>query len=470
MILLASTPCGSAYSGEERVLHAGRDHSQAPHPSLDYQNRLCSVNMSEIHNKLAKILRAKPEVLLDLERKMEKLTGKSGVMERIVEENETLVGQTLKEMGLPENNQSAKDIHNALIGYIKNIDGRLYDFLDKPDLSKMSGKCGRLCETALALAKPKPGFFIKKDRAVKMLEKFPPQSMLDFFGCKTVAGLVDKKSLSSVFSALRFTQNTEWMHKFFDEAYNDLTADDFEEREVELKVLEPEWLDVAGKFLEKKYHNLSHLKELGVIFIIPIQINTPGETLRMFTLLLHYLNEVPFYSGLFRKFSKEQDFADKVKSLLRGDVPEEKLSDSENIAVRIVQRYLAKDDPNDFRLMEPHINPEAEHWYKAEGDFAKLDDVSSFAKASDGRVFALWQKLDFVGGFFPNGLTGAGNEELVSFDLIDLTMSLAKKGEIKYLYHQQEALWNKIFIGYFGREKMNKLIEENIINGYIVLK
>jgi len=428
--------------------------------------------MSEAHNKLARILRTQPETLLDLEKKMEKLTGKSGVMEKVVEENEALVGRTLRELGLSGKNLNAKDVHNALIGYIKNIDGRLYDFLDKPDLSKMSGKCGKLCDIALSLSKGTAiptGFFIKKEKAVEMLEKFPPQSMLDFFGCKTAAELVEKKGLSSVFSALRFTQNTEWMHKFFDEAYNDLTADDFEEREVELKVLKPEWLDAAGKFLEKKYHNLSHLKELGVIFIIPIQIDTPGETLRMFTLLLHYLNEVPFYSGLFRKFSKEQDFAGKVKSLLRGDVPEDKLPESENIVLRIVQRYLAKDDPNDFRLMEPHINPEAEHWYKAEGDLAKLDAMSSFAKASDGRVFTLWQKLDFVGGFFPNGLAGVGNEELVSFDLIDLTMSLAKKGEVKYLYHQQEALWNKIFIEYLGRDKLNELIEANIIDGFVKL-
>ncbi len=422
--------------------------------------------MSEAHNNLAKILRVKPEVLLDLEKKMKKLTGKKGIMEKIIEENEALVTRTLGEIGLPENDRSAKEIYEALIGHIKLGDERLFYFLDRPNLPQMAGKCGKLCETALALTKPKPGFFIKKDKAVEMLGKFPPQNMLDFFGYKTAAELVEKKGLSSVFSALRFAQDAEWMHKFFDEAYNDLTADDFEEREVELKVLEPEWLDVAAKFLEKKYHNLSHLKELGVIFIIPIQIDTPGETLRVFTLLLHYLNEVPFYSDLFKKFSKERDFAEKIKSLLRGDVPEGKLPDSENIAARIVQRYLAKDDPNDFRLTEPHINPEAEHWYKAESNLGGLD---SMVTGAEKRMFNCWQELDFVGSFFPNGLTGAGNEELVSFDLIDLTMSLAKRGEIKYLYHQQEALWNKIFIEYLGRDKINELVAENIINGFIKL-
>src|SRR3989338_2491491 len=105
------------------------------------------------------------------------------------------------------------------------------------------------------------------------------------------------------------------MHKFFDEAYNNLKANDFEEREVKIKVLEPQWLDVADKFLEKKYHNVSHLKEFGIIFIIPLKIDTQGETLRLFTLILHYLNEVPFYSKLFRKFSHDVDFADKLKSL-----------------------------------------------------------------------------------------------------------------------------------------------------------
>jgi len=427
--------------------------------------------MIEAYNKLAKILRTEAEVLLDLEKKMEKLTSKRKVIEGIVEENQSLVKSVLEGLNLPENS-SARDVYEALIERVKSIDEHLYDFLDKPDLSKVPGGCEKLCETALALVKPEPGFFIKKEKAVQMLEKFPPQSMLDFFGYKTVAELVEKKGLSSVFSALRFVQDQEWMHKFFDEAYNDLTADDFEEREVEIKILEPEWLKVADKFLEKKYHNLSHLKELGVIFVIPVKVDSPGETLRMFTLMLHYLNEVPFYSGLFRKFSEEKDFTAKIKSLLRGDVPAGPAYSLQPTAyslnIRIVQRYLAKDDPNDFRLFEPHINPEAEHWYKAEGDLAKLDDMP-FAKNLGEQVFGIWQKLDFVGEFLTDGLEGTGEEELVSFDLIDLVMSLVKKGEIKYLYHQQEALWNKIFVEYLGRDKMNELIEENIINGFIKL-
>ncbi|TSC74641.1 MAG: Uncharacterized protein G01um101444_246 [Parcubacteria group bacterium Gr01-1014_44] len=416
---------------------------------------------------IAKILRVSPETLAELADFLGQKTGRQGSLEKIEEENQVLVNRTLEELGLSRKNY-AEEVYGALVERLKHTDKHLFEFLDKPDLAKMANVCGKLCAVALQLNQPKSGFFIKKEKAVQMLGKFPPQNLLDFFGYNTVGELVEKQGFSSVFSALRFAQDTAWMHHFFDEAYNDLTPDDFEEREVELKILEPEWLNVADKFLEKKYHNVSHLKELGIIFIIPLQIDTPGETLRLFTLILHYLNEVPFYSKLFRAFSTSPDFSSKLKSLLRGDVPEGPRPDTNSF--RIVQRYLAKEDENDFRLTEPHINPEAEHWYKAEGDLGRLDTLPSFAEASEGRPLAWWQKVDFVGDFFPSfAKASEGKQELVSFDLIDLVMSLVQKEETKYLYHQQEALWNKIFIEYLGREKIDELVENNIIDGFINL-
>jgi hypothetical protein len=139
--------------------------------------------------------------------------------------------------------------------------------------------------------------------------------------------------------------------------------------------------------------------------------------------------------------------------------------DGTKIVWRIVQQYLAKDDPNDFRLIEPHVNPEADHWYRAEEDLGR---VSRMLEPEGGRInLGFWTGLDFVGDFFVDSM---GHEQLVSFDLIDLTMTLVKKGQSKYLYHQQEALWNKLFVEYMGREKMDQLIEENIISGFIELK
>lgn len=419
--------------------------------------------MQDSHYRLAKILRASPDALLRMDEKMSMLTGQHGVLHAIAQENSILVDRTLAHLGLTRTD-AAETVYSALINRLIHLDEHLFDLLHQPNLTELAGRCGQLCETALKVFTPPKGLFIKKEKVVQLLDAYKPDNLLNHFGYATVAELVEKEGFASVVASLRFAQSTEWMHAFFDQAYTALTPDDFEERNVEIIVLEKKWLDVADKFLEKKYHNVSHLKEFGIIFMIPLQIDTPGETLRLFTLLLHYLHEVPFYSGLFRRYMPDPDFTSKFKSLLRGDVPDAKTPDGRRIVWRIVQRYLAKDDENDFRLHEPHVNPEADHWFRAEEDLQRLSRM--LTADNDSLTLGFWTGLDFVGDFFKDK---DGKEQLVSFDLIDLIMSLVQKGRIKYLYHQQEALWNKIFTEYLGRERMNRMIEENIIGGFIEL-
>ena len=120
-----------------------------------------------------------------------------------------------------------------------------------------------------------------------------------------------------------------------------------------------------------------------------------------------------------------------------------------------IQRYLAKDDENDRRLFLPHINPEAFHWDRAEDNLAKIEGLE------------FWKNLDWIGDFFK---IETGGEILVSFNLVDTVMSLVKEKEmVKYLYHHQEALWNKIFSEYFGEDKMEKAIKENIARGWFTI-
>jgi hypothetical protein len=424
-------------------------------------------------DKLGRILGTTPEALMELDTKMAALTGRNGILDLVVQKNDTKVDKVLSDLHLTRQS-TAEEVYDELTHRLIRLDEHLFELLDKPDLSKLSDNPGKVAEVAFEVYTPPKGFFIKKDKVAELLAKMPPQSLLDHFEYETVTELLDKEGFASVVSALRFTQTEEWMHQFFETAYNNLTPADFEERDVEIKILSTEWLKVAEKFMEKKFHNVSHLKEFGVIFIIPLPIDTPGETLRMFTLLLHYLHEVPFYSNLFRRFAHDADFIPKFQSLLRGDVPEGPLptparrsldeGGASHIAWRIVQRYLAKDNSDDIRLHEHHVNPEAEHWYRVSEDFGRITRMMEENK-NDFNI-GYWTGLDCVGDFF---LASDGLEKLVSFDIVDLIMSLAQKGEVKYLYHQQEAMWNNIFSEYIGHEQMNALIEENIIKGFIEL-
>ena len=207
------------------------------------------------------------------------------------------------------------------------------------------------------------------------------------------------------------------------------------------------WGIVAENFMAKKRHNVSHLKELGIIFFLPAESTLAGEKLQVFALLLHYLNEVPFYSALFKHYGAEAEFTAKLLSLLRGDVPEFKTEMAEPATVLIIQRYLAKDNPNDPRLAVPHINPEAEHWRKA---MLSLEKISGFAGSAT---------LDAVAGIF--------GEEVVSFNLMDVVVSLNASSSTRPTYHQSEALWNKLFCAHLGQERLDELIEEGILDGVV---
>lgn len=413
------------------------------------------------YEKIAKILRTDRDTIRLIEEKLGALTGKNNVMDKIIEENEAMIKNRLGDLGMAPN-ASAKEIYSALINKIKNDDNLLFSALKHPNCGNIND-CNRVLEVAKKVAGRPKGFFLKKEKAVEFLKNQPPLNILRSLGYSTVEEMLQKEDFFEVFSALRFLEDNRWLQDVFFKQYEKLRPSDFEEREIVLRTLGYQWIAAAESFVKKKYHNISHLKELGVVFVIPIALGFSGELMRMISLVFHYLNEVPFYSSLFKKASEnESDFAKNLISLLRGDVIDERLNPPVGGKSQwlVIQRYLAKDDENDWRLFEPHINPEVIHWRRAEQMIVKTGEMFDTLAVN----LSFWQNLNWVGDYFP---TETGIDVLVSFNLIDTAMSLVKEKElIKYLYHHQESLWNKIFAEYLGAEKMEELIRENLIKGW----
>ncbi len=409
--------------------------------------------------KIAEILRADKDVILKIEKKFEKITGKTGVFESIVKQNDEAMEQRLAVLNLSKKS-SAKSIFNGLINKIESDNKKLMEIMNEPNFTCKQG-CEIVARFVSSVAGDRNGFFLKKEKFIELIKETPPEKILQMLGYSSVEELVQKEDWKEIAAALRFIQGGEWINDVFLPKYNKLTTDDFEKRDFEIIALGPKWEKLGRKFVEKKYHNISHLKELGIIFIIPVSLNLPGELVRTVGLLFHYINEIKFYSEIFIKISENKnDFIKNIQSLLRGDVPDDKnILLSENWL--IVQRYLAKDDENDWRLFSPHLNPEAAHWEKAEKMFVDLGKKYDSLE----KDFSFWKNLNWVGDYFS---TDTGVDVLVSFNLIDTSMALVKEKEmIKYLYHHQEALWNKIFYSYFGEEKTEAIVKENVLKGYV---
>jgi len=223
------------------------------------------------------------------------------------------------------------------------------------------------------------------------------------------------------------------------------------------------WLGIGQKFLGKKLHHMSHLKELGIVFVIPTTNQPSGETIYFFFMTLHYTYEVNWHSKLFEMYSRGPDFAKKMINALKVEVSGQPLPNKDKMSWRIVPKYLAKDDPNDPRLAEPHISPEAWHYTKA------ASAINKFAQRFPETGLGFWQSLDVAGDYFP--VNNSKEETLISFDLFDNGISLLQQigFKSKYLYHQQEALWNEVFIKYLGEEKLDKIMTENLDKGFVVL-
>jgi hypothetical protein len=408
---------------------------------------------------LSKILEVSPEFLAELDREMTNVTGKKNILDKVAEENEALINKTL---GLLNTGERKSEHVRMILREVSFLHEKF--FLEFLEIIEGKTRFEKAVNIARKIAHVTRGIFLKKKLAEEFLLKREAPNLLNYLKCKNMEEVLARYDVFEVWSALRFVETNEWMHQTFDEIYKNLSPDNFEEREIQIKVLNEEWREIAEKFVAKKHHNVSHLKEFGIIFLNPIAENIPGKFLRDFALILHYFHEINFYSKMFLKYLDYPDFNQKFKSLLRGDVNEIKdIAQLRKSIWLIVQRYLWKENPADTRLFLQRVNPESLHWARGERD---LGLISGVGKKLD---LNMWHNLDWVGGVFPDG-----QDEIVSFDLEDNVMSAVSFAEGKneyFNYHQREAMWTKIFCEYVGgEENMENILINNFFKGAVDFK
>lgn len=412
--------------------------------------------------ELAILLGIPEKELTALDRDMGERTGRRDVLERVDTGRRLLAEAALRKLGVRVGDAVAAE--RALMNHLMVAERALVGIVE--------GMVGRdRFEKAAALARAavhaEPGWFLKRERIGESLRAHEPTHLLSYLGYGSVEELLGKEDALEVMSALRFMESDEWMHELFRRAYQGVGPEQFETRPIEIRVLGPRWQEIAERFVAKKHHNVSHLKEFGVIFVNPIAESIPGAFMRDFSLLFHYFHEIQFYASLFRRYAGYPDFADRFAALLRGDVKEAGPGVSFDVMAKegewlIIQRYLMKENPHDARLALPHMNPESLHWRSAERDLV------AFGKAHPETGLAFWEGLDWVGTVLPRS---SAEPEVVSFDLEDAAMSLVAAGRNEgdaFAYHMQESLWTELCAAYAGGEaELRRILVEQFEKGII---
>lgn len=388
---------------------------------------------------------------------LEEITGKTKAVEQLLLENENRIATKLKQMGLSRY-AKGEDVYLAAFNQIEQMNDGIRKALGNPDYSSQEGLAA-IMNRAFDEVNHDPGWFIKEEKAKEMLIKVPPEQMLKFTKFASVEEMLDVEPVKEVMSIMRFSETGKWMHTFLQQ-YNELEPEDFESREIELIILDPEkWYEAAREFIQKKKHNMSHLKEMGVIFGMPEKSLPMGQTLKIFQLTIHYYFEVHMYADFFSSVGAGTLGANLVK-VLQADISDPPQKDQKEPYWRIIQRYLRKDSEPDPRIFQPHVNSEVLHWRLATDRFIELDDVFP------GLGISTWDNLDHVADYFPS----KHNEEIfVNFNFEDNVLSCCEflPATGSYFYHYKEDMWNAIFDTFFSDQTTRSIIFQNMARGYV---
>lgn len=402
---------------------------------------------------LSDLLAAKEPLFSLAIKQLEEASGRSAIDVKLIAEITEKSHNKMRILGLDHKDTNGQELYRALCNKVEKDNFSVAKSLGVSDPENVQEMIPKMVDKIHESNIPKDCWVMKKSVAKKMLTKMPPKRVMELLGYRSLDSMLKRENLSEIYGALRFAQDGKWLNEFL-ELYKDLTPGDFEKRQIEIvRYSHDKWGDIAEHFIEKKMHNITHLKELGVICILPIKIEKMrGLALKIMPLLAHYYNEIRLYSAFFKLKQVQPNFGEILVDTLIADTGEAAIMAGQQVHWRVIQRYFGKlGDEYHPEAFEPHVQPEDLHWRKAE---SVLFDIYPELKS-------FWADMDYVGLVF--------NDNPVTFNMLDVAFSYANNipYEQRYFYHFREALWNEIFMRYMGQKTLEDQILKQLDNEMI---
>ncbi|MDQ3065403.1 MAG: hypothetical protein M3Q36_03995 [bacterium] len=385
-------------------------------------------------------------------KQLENASGNPGQDVRLISEIIQRIHDKSKALKLDAIDTTGEELYHALINKVKIHDQHLARHIGGSDPEDVQSLIP-LIKKAVDKAKlPRSSWVLKKSVAKKMLLQNPPKKIMNQLGYSSIESMVKRENIAEICGALRFAETPVWL-KRFNSSYKDLMPSDFETRDIEIVIMNKErWGNIAEDFVFKKRHNITHLKELGVILMLPTKLEKlPGITITALPLLLHYLNEIRLYSAFFKLQQVKANFGKIIAETLNADIRPVVVMAGSNVHWRVIQRYYGKlENENHPEIFEPHVQPEDLHWRKAEEQLFLIDPELKF-----------WQNLDYVGAVV--------GDKPVSFNLMDVSMSYCTGApyDHRVVFHMRESLWNEIFMRYMGHKLLEQQVLQQLDNNMI---
>ncbi len=401
---------------------------------------------------LADLLAAQEPLFSLALKDLEKASAQPSVDVRLTAEIMQKFHKGLTALGFDPNDTTGEEVYYALMARIQMHDKALAKAVGSDSADDVKKLLPLIKQKVDSLDIPKSCWVLKKSVAKELLKNTPPKNVMKKLGYRSIDSMLKSENLGEVFGALRFAESPEWLGSFL-KKYKKLKPTDFETRNIEIIMMpEDRWGEAAKEFVFKKRHNITHLKELGIILMLPITFDKlPGITLTALPLLLHYINEIRLYSAYFKLQQVKPKFGTVLVNTLIADPGKHAIMSGSHVHWRVIQRYFGKLE-NEYHpeIFEPHVQPEDLHWRKAEEILYQIEPSLAF-----------WKDMDYVGALY--------GDRPVTFNLMDVSVSYMNRAPYEYraIYHFRESLWNEIFMRYMGQKTLEEQILKQLDNDMI---
>jgi hypothetical protein len=377
-------------------------------------------------------------------KQLEKDSGQHGTDTKLIGDIYAQAHAATKQLQLDHQDTTGPELYHALLSQVELHNKHLAKAIGGKDADSVTEMLPLIVEAVSQVKMPRTCWVLKNSVAKDFLRNNPPREVMKVLGHTSIESMLKHENLAEVFGALRFAEDGDWL-RAFNENYKTVQPTDFEQREIEVVQMPlKKWGDIAEHFIAKKRHNITHLKELGVILVLPLREDRmKGISLKIMPLLLHYFNEIRLYSAFFKLKQVQPDFGEIFVTTLNADPDLGPIMSGHNVHWRVIQRYFGKlGDESHPEIFKPHVQPEDLHWRKAEQTLYEIAPELGF-----------WRDMDYVGLM--------KNDGPVSFNLMDISLSYSNEVpyDQRYLYHFRESLWNEIFMRYMG----HKILEDQIL-------
>lgn len=404
---------------------------------------------------LSDLLDAEEPIFTHAIKQLEEVSGRHGADVKLVGDITAMAHENIRAMGLNPAASTGEEVYRALLGRVEMDIKRLVRIIgaEESRSEEVQYLVPFMIDTANKARFNRRVFVIKREKAKDLLRQMPPRQLMEKLGYTDLEEMFSNEDFDEIYTALRFSEGAKWLDEY-NELFKEVTAEDYEERDMRIIQMDHDkYVDLASSFVQKKLHNVTHTKEMGIIVVVPMHIRKMrGLALKTLPLLFHYMNEVKLYSTFFKMKSTQPNFGKTVVETLIADPGTGSQMAGKRIHWRVIQRYLGKhkDESVDKVAFEPHVHPEDLHWRRAEDMLYEIDPELTF-----------WKDRDFVGlnyDGFP-----------VAFNLFDVSFAYSNQEsyEGRYAYHFRESLWNEIFVRYMGFKNLASQILEQLDNDKI---